>query len=93
MDIKMNKEAVKVTFRHKVTRDELIKSLDQILNIYGCAGCGLNGWGGIYVVSDPDPYISQIRQELIGERFESVVNVETFNAPNALNGAGIREGF
>ena len=28
----------------KVTRDELIKLMDKMLvNVYGCAGCGLNG--------------------------------------------------
>jgi hypothetical protein len=87
----MTKEAVKVTFRHNVTRDDLIKSLDSILNFYGCPACGLNGWGGIYLLGDPDPVISEIRNELISERFNSVVNVETFNTQVAgLNQAGLK---
>ena len=88
----MTKEAVKVTFKHNVTRDELIRSLDSILNLYGCPGCGLNGWGGIYVLGDPDPVISEIRNELVSERFQSVVNVETFNTP-AVNQAGLKQSF
>jgi hypothetical protein len=90
----MTKEAVKVTFRHNVTRDDLIKSLDSILNFYGCPACGLNGWGGVYLLGDPDPVISEIRNELISERFKSVVNVETFNTPVAgINQAGLKQSF
>jgi hypothetical protein len=91
----MNKEAVKVTFAHRVTREELINSLDHILKIYGCPNCGLNGWGGIHVIGDPDPAISQIREEFKSERFKSVVNVEAFNAPGLqqFNAAAMKEGF
>lgn len=33
----------KLTFSERVTRDELIASLDKLLAIGGCLACGLNG--------------------------------------------------
>ena len=75
----MKKEAVKVTFTHQVTKQQLIESLDRILNFYGCPGCGLNGWGGIYLLGDPDPGITTLKGELINEKINSVINVEHFN--------------
>ena len=79
----MKKDAIRLTFSHKVTKDELIASLERILKQYGCPNCGLNGWDGIFLQGDPDPFISQIRDELINERINYVINVDHFQAPAA----------
>ncbi len=72
---------IKVTFTPKVTRDELIASLDQILNQYGCPACGLNGMDQITLASDPDPLITNVKGVLLNDRFKSVINVETITSP------------
>ena len=77
----MRKDAIKLTFTHRVTRDELIESLDRVLNFYGCISCGLNGWDGIYLLGDPDPGIRQLKEELFKENLETLVDVEHFQAP------------
>lgn len=74
------KEAVQVTFKHQVTRDELIQSLDSILNHYGCAGCGLNGMESINLLGDPDPLITHLNFELT-EKIDSVISVRTVGTP------------
>ncbi len=83
----MKKQAIKVTFTHQVTKDELIASLERILNIYGCPNCGLNGWDGIFFLGDPDPAIRQLRDELVSEKINSVINVEHFQAAAIQNAA------
>ena len=74
------KETVQVTFKHQVTRDELIHSLDAILNSYGCAGCGLNGMESINLLGDPDPIISKLNFQLT-EKIDSVLSVRTIGTP------------
>ena len=37
------KRVVELDFGHRVTRDELIQSLDKILGMAGCTACGLQG--------------------------------------------------
>lgn len=82
----MKKDAIKLTFSHRVTRDELVLSLDRILKIYGCPNCGLNGWGGIFVQGDPvDPAILQLKEGLISEKINTVINVQHFQAPAMQN--------
>ncbi len=74
------KEALQVTFKHQVTRDELIHTLDSILNSYGCSGCGLNGMESIQLLGDPDPTISKLNQYLT-EKIDSVISVRTIGTP------------
>jgi hypothetical protein len=78
------KEAVQVTFKHQVTRDELIRALDAILNSYGCTGCGLNGMESINLVGDPDPIISNLNFQLT-EKIDSVISVSTVGTPQQFN--------
>lgn len=37
------KRVVDLEFGHRVTRDELVQSLDKILGMGGCTACGLQG--------------------------------------------------
>jgi hypothetical protein len=89
----MKKSAVKVTFSQKVTRDELIASLDQILKIHGCLACGLVGWDGIFFLGDPESEISHLKEGLT-EKFKSVINVERFTDVSGIqNELPMRIGF
>ncbi len=74
------KEAVQVTFKHQVTRDELIHTLDAILNSYGCPGCGLNGMESINLLGDPDPTVTNLNFQLT-EKIASVISVRTVGTP------------
>lgn len=38
-----NKRSVELDFGHRVSREELIESLDKILDMAGCTACGLQG--------------------------------------------------
>lgn len=35
--------AIELTFHQRVTKEELLKSIDKLLGHFGCVGCGLNG--------------------------------------------------
>ncbi len=72
----MKKSAIALTFNHQVTRDELVASLDHILKLHGCTGCGLNGWDGVFFRGDHEPFISQVRQDLLKQKISSVLKVE-----------------
>ena len=76
-----------LVFKHDVTRDELIKSLDSILNHYGCPGCGLNG-RSISWLSDPDPIDSRFSRQLIDIN-PSIVSVNTFVNPVVVSNQGV----
>jgi len=70
--------ALRVTFKHQVTKAELLKSLDQILNFYGCPACGLNGYG-VYIGGDPYPefgkFASKLAQEIPGIEVQGLANI------------------
>jgi|GEM_PF-6027149 len=74
------KEAIQVTFKHQVTKEELIHALDAILNSYGCPGCGLNGMESINLLGDPDPAVTNLNLHLT-EKIDSVISVRTVGTP------------
>jgi hypothetical protein len=69
--------AFELTFSQKVTRDELIASLDRILGIIGCTGCGLNGHEFHFHPEVVNPALDKIRTKLL-EGKKALVNVEVF---------------
>jgi len=66
---------VKLTVSQGITRDELFKSLDNILKFFGCTGCGFNGHAGVIITPDLDRS-RKLREELTPNFGKGVVNVE-----------------
>ncbi len=67
----------------KVTRDELHKLLDHLLkDVYGCAGCGLNGHDLILKAGDPVmEKFSKVSQEVISTN-PAVLSLNNFSQSN-----------
>jgi hypothetical protein len=70
---------VRLTFTHKVTRDQLIANLDRILKLNGCLACGLNGIDSIVFKGDPYERFADLRQDILRGQVENVLNVEIEN--------------
>ena len=76
--VKIPPAVFELTFSQKVTRDELIASLDKMLGLIGCAGCGLNGHEFHYHSERVNPALDKIRTQIF-ENKKSLVNVEVFD--------------
>ena len=68
---------IAVSFKRDVTRDQLIATLDSILNKYGCRTCGLNGYPGVTFIGDPSPEFNSLRESLVANvAHTGVANVQ-----------------
>lgn len=72
----MNTSLLSVSFHQKVTRDQLVATLDRILKQSGCPACGLNGFGGVIFKGDP---IDRFRSEIGGVK-EGILDVREITA-------------
>lgn len=63
-----------LTFSNKVTRDELVASLDKMLGLIGCATCGLNGHEFHYHSERINPALDKVRTQLL-ENKRALVDV------------------
>lgn len=43
VDKALSNKRIELDFHHRVTRDDLIRSLDKILDMAGCVPCGIQG--------------------------------------------------
>ncbi len=69
--------AFELTFNQKVTRDELIASLDRMLGLIGCVGCGLNGHEFHFHSERVNPALDRFKTKIF-EAKKNLVNVEVF---------------
>ncbi|RYZ46160.1 MAG: hypothetical protein EOO14_24910 [Chitinophagaceae bacterium] len=69
--------AFELTFSQKVTREELIASLDRMLGLIGCTGCGLNGHEFHFHSERVNPALDKIRTKLLDGK-KALVDVEVF---------------
>ena len=69
--------AFELTFSQKVTRDELVASLDRMLGLIGCTGCGLNGHEFHFHPERVNPALDKIRLKMLDGK-KALVNVEVF---------------
>jgi hypothetical protein len=67
-----------LTFSQKVTRDELVASLDKMLGLIGCTGCGLNGHEFHYHSERVNPALDKVRTQLLDNK-KALVKVEVFD--------------
>jgi hypothetical protein len=67
-----------LTFNQKVTRDELIATLDKMLGMIGCVGCGLNGHEFHLHSERVNPALDKLKTKLLDGR-KALVNVEVFD--------------
>ena len=74
---KLPNTAFELTFSQKVTRDELIASLDRMLGLIGCTGCGLNGHEFHLHSERVNPALDKLKTKLL-EGKKALVNVEVF---------------
>jgi len=74
---KIPQAAFELTFSQKVTRDELIASLDKMLGLIGCVGCGLNGHEFHIHSEVVNPAFEKLKSKLLEGR-KALVNVEVF---------------
>lgn len=71
--------AFELTFSQKVTRDELVASLDRILGLIGCTGCGLNGHEFHYHSERVNPALDKMKKQIL-EGKKALVDVEVFES-------------
>lgn len=69
--------AFELTFNQKVTRDELVASLDRMLGLIGCTGCGLNGHEFHFHSERVNPALDKIKTKLLDGK-KALVDVEVF---------------
>jgi hypothetical protein len=69
--------AFELTFNQKVTREELIASLDRILGLIGCTGCGLNGHEFHLHSERVNPALDKFKTRIL-EGKKALVNVDVF---------------
>ena len=74
------KKAYKVTFHPKVTRDQIVSALDEILKLNGCTACGLNGKDFTFGVRPPDDFLVDMRRSFLdGQRFKNPIEFSEIN--------------
>ncbi|MGZ5255725.1 MAG: hypothetical protein ACXWCT_15055 [Flavitalea sp.] len=78
---KLPNSAFELTFNQKVTREELVASLDRMLGLIGCVGCGLNGHEFHFHSERVNPALDKIRTKLLDGK-KALVNVEVFEQAN-----------
>ena len=75
------KKAYKVTFHPKVTRDQIIQALDEILKLNGCPACGLNGKDFTFGVR-PDDFLLDARRLFSDvQKFKIPIEFNEVNVP------------
>ena len=75
---KLKPAIFELTFSQKVTRDELVASLDKMLGLIGCVGCGLNGHEFHYHSERVNPALDKIRTQIF-ESKKALVDVRVMD--------------
>jgi hypothetical protein len=74
------KKAYKLNFHPKVTRDQIVLALDEILKLNGCTGCGLNGRDFTFGVRPVDDFLFDARRMFTDvQRFKSPIEFTEIN--------------
>jgi hypothetical protein len=74
----MSPTVFQLTFSRKVTRDELVASLDRMLGMIGCTGCGLNGHEFHFHPERINPQLDKFKSKLLDGR-KALVDVDVFD--------------
>jgi hypothetical protein len=91
--IKNVSTVIEAVVKPKVTRDELIKLMDHVLkDVYGCAGCGLNGHDFTLKVGDPESErFSKVSKEVMSSN-PAVLSLNNFSQTNIITSRELSHG-